>query len=66
MSREKAYSIVQKNAHQAWNNENGNFKVNIEGDHEIMGLLNENDLKECFDPSIHLNNLNVIWKKLSI
>ena len=66
LSREKAYSLVQKNAHQAWNNENGNFKENIEGDQEIMALVTENDLKECFDPSIHLNNLNVIWEKLSI
>ena len=66
LSREKAYSLVQKNAHQAWNNENGNFKQNIEGDQEIMALVTDHDLKECFDPSIHLNNLNVIWKKLSI
>ena len=66
MSREKAYSLVQKSAHQAWNNENGNFKENIEGDQEIMTLVSENDLKVCFDPSIHLNNLNVIWDKLSI
>ena len=66
MSREKAYSLVQKSAHQAWNNENGNFKKNIEGDQEIMTLVSENDLKVCFDPSIHLNNLNVIWDKLSI
>ncbi len=66
LSREKAYSLVQKNAHQAWNNESGNFKENIEQDPEIMELVNENDLRECFDPSIHLNNLNVIWEKLSI
>ena len=66
MSREKAYSLVQKNAHQAWNNENGNFKKNIEEEQEIMTLVTENDLKICFDPSIHLNNLNVIWDKLSI
>lgn len=66
LSREKAYSLVQKNAHQAWNNENGNFKKNIEKDQEIMKLVTENDLKECFDPNIHLNNLNVIWEKLSI
>ena len=66
LSREKAYSLVQKNAHQAWNSENGNFKENIENDQEIMELVNENDLKECFDPSMHLKNLNVIWEKLSI
>ena len=66
LSREKAYSLVQKNAHQAWNNENGNFKQNIEEDGEIMALISENDLNECFDPTIHLNNLNVIWEKLNI
>ena len=26
LSRENAYRLVQKNAHQAWNTENGNFK----------------------------------------
>jgi len=66
LSRERAYSLVQKNAHQAWNTESGNFKQNIEQDQEIMTLINKDDLRECFDPSIHLNNLNVIWKKLSI
>ncbi len=66
LSREKAYTLVQKNAHKAWNNENGNFKKNIESDQEIMELVTDNDLMECFDPSIHLNNLNVIWEKLSI
>ena len=66
MSREKAYGLVQKNAHQAWNIDNGNFKQNIEQDQEIMKLINKNDLKECFDPAVHLNNLNIIWEKLSI
>jgi len=66
LSREKAYKLVQKNAHEAWNNENGNFKENIERDQEIMKIIGKNDLEECFDPSIHLNNLNVIWEKLNI
>ena len=66
LSREKAYSLVQKNAHQAWNSKDGNFMQNLEEDQEIMTLVSKEDLKECFDPSIHLNNLNVIWKKLSI
>ena len=66
LTREKAYSLVQKNAHQAWNNANGNFKKNIESDQEIMANVTEDDLKECFNPSSHLNNLNVIWEKLSI
>ena len=66
LSRETAYSLVQKNAHQAWNTENGNFKLNIERDQQIMDLVNEDDLKECFNPSIHLKNLNIIWERLNI
>ena len=65
-SREKAYKLVQKNAHQAWNTQNGNFKQNIERDNEIMDLIDQSDLEECFNPSIHLNNLSVIWEKLGI
>jgi len=66
LSREKAYSLVQKNAHEAWNTQNGNFKQNIERDNEIMGFFDQGDLEECFNPSIHLNNLSVIWEKLDI
>jgi len=66
LSREKAYSLVQKNAHQAWNTENGNFKQNIERDNEIMDFIDQSDLERCFNPSIHLNNLSVIWEKLGI
>jgi len=65
-SREKAYRLVQKNAHQAWNTQNGDFKQNIERDNEIMDLIDQSDLEECFNPSIHLNNLSVIWEKLGI
>ena len=65
-SREKAYSLVQKTAHQAWNTQNGNFKQNIERDNEIMEFIDKSDLEECVNPSIHLNNLSVIWEKLGI
>ena len=66
LSREKAYSLVQKNAHQSWNTLDGNFKQNIERDNEIMDFIAQSDLEECFNPSIHLNNLSVIWEKLGI
>ena len=66
LSREKAYSLVQKNAHHAWNTQNGNFKENIERATEIMDFIDQSELEECFNPSIHLNNLSVIWEKLGI
>ena len=66
MSRESAYRIVQKNAHTAWNNENGNFRKNIENDMEINKLATLDELEKCFDPRIHLQNLNIIWERLNI
>ena len=66
ISREEAYKLVQKNAHLAWNTENGNFKENLIKDENIMNLINITELDQCFDPSVHLNNLNVIWDRLNI
>ena len=66
MSREDAYKLVQKNAHQAWNTKNGDFRKNIENDPQIMDKITTPELDECFNPSIHLANLNVIWDRLSI
>ena len=66
ISREEAYKLVQKNAHLAWNTENGNFKENLIKDENIMNLINVTELDQCFDPSVHLNNLNVIWDRLNI
>ena len=66
LSRERAYTLVQKNAHLAWNKKDGNFRENIEKDHEIIKLLTKDELDKCFDPSNHLINLNVIWDRLSI
>ena len=66
MSRESAYRIVQKNAHSAWNNENGNFKNNLEKDLDINKLVTLDELEKCFDPKIHLSNLNIIWERISI
>jgi len=66
ISREEAYKLVQSNAHTAWNSKYGNFKENLEKDQKIMDLINQEELNECFNPSIHLINLNVIWKRLNI
>ena len=66
MSREDAYQIVQKHAHLAWNQEGGNFKSNLESDHEVMERLTPYELGECFDTEIHQANLNVIWERLGI
>ena len=66
LSREEAYELVQKNAHLAWNTSHGDFKQNIEKDKQIMNKITAAELDECFNPVIHLANLNVIWDRLSI
>ena len=66
ITREEAYKLVQKNAHLAWNTQNGDFKGNLEKDNTIMKLITKIELDNCFNPSAHLSNLNVIWEKLNI
>ena len=66
MSREKAYRLVQRNAHEAWNKEGGNFKANLELDQEVMKQLSIEHLAKCFDTDIHQANLEVIWQRLEI
>ncbi len=66
ISREKAYRLVQKNAHDAWNKPNGDFRKNIKNDSEISKMVSEAELNKCFDPSTHLINLNVIWERLGL
>ena len=38
----------------------------MDNNNEIMDFIDQSDLEECFNPSIHLNNLSVIWEKLGI
>ena len=66
ISREKAYSLVQKNAHSAWNNEKGSFRKNIEQDEEIMKIIDKDEMENCFNSSNQLINLNVVWDRLDI
>ena len=68
-SKEIITSICAPSLSQTYLFSNGtfrDFKKNIAQDKEIMELIDEDDLKQCFDPCFHLNNLNVIWEKLSI
>ena len=66
MSREDAYSVVQRNAHAAWNTEGGNFRANLEADPEVTTLLNAKALAECFSTELHQANLDVIWQRLGL
>ncbi len=66
MSREESYKLVQKNAHLAWNQPEGNFKKNLENDPEVMNSLSPEQLSDCFSTELHQSNLKVIWDRLGI
>jgi len=66
MSREDSYRLVQKNAHSAWNQNEGNFKKNLENDPEVMNSLSTEKLSDCFSTELHQSNLRVIWERLGI
>ncbi len=66
MSREDSYRLVQKHAHTAWNQPQGDFKKNLENDQEVMNKLSMDQLSSCFETEVHQANLKVIWDRLGI
>ncbi len=66
MSREEAYQVVQGSAHQAWNQEGGNFEALIRQDPQITQYLTPAEITTCFDPQEHLKNLEQIYQRLDI
>lgn len=66
MSREAAYQVVQGSAHQAWNQEGGNFEALIRQDLQVTQYLTPAEITTCFDPQEHLKNLEQIYQRLDI
>ncbi len=66
MSREAAYAEVQAAAHQAWNKEGGNFRALVEASPSITAHLSQKEIQACFDPMLHLQQLETIYQRLSI
>lgn len=63
--REEAYDTVQPKAMQAWELQVP-FRSLIEKDDKITSLLSKEELDDCFDPSYHLKNVDVIFDRLGI
>lgn len=62
LTREDAYKLVQKNAHEAFNND-GSFKSNLEQDKEVTKLLSTKEIENCFNTQDYLNNVEEIYKR---
>jgi adenylosuccinate lyase len=65
ITREKAYAIVQRNALNAWKNEE-NFRRLIEADPEVANMLTPSEIEECFNLSYHMKNVDYILKRAGI
>ena len=66
LSREEAYQIVQRHAHNAWNRQGGDFRADLEADPKVSARLSAEQLNQCFSSDLHQQNLGVIWERLGI
>ncbi len=62
LSRERAYSIVQKKALKSWDN-NTSFYESLKSDASIGKKIPVNKLKKLFDFSYHTKRINIIFKR---
>ncbi len=63
ISREAAYSVVQRNAMDVWKH-GGDFKQLLKSDKDIRKYLNSREIDECFDLSHTLSNVDYIFKRV--
>ncbi|GAB4211689.1 MAG: adenylosuccinate lyase [Synechococcales cyanobacterium] len=66
LSREAAYTLVQKHAHRAWNHEDGDFAANLRSDPEVMAYLSEAELAQCFVATPHLQHVDRILARVGL
>ncbi|WP_334097494.1 adenylosuccinate lyase, partial [Helicobacter typhlonius] len=75
VSREDSYKIVQRNAMKVWQDlQEGKAAVNEKGeslylqyllaDTELVGLIGEVAIKECFEFGYYTKNVNAIFKRV--
>jgi adenylosuccinate lyase len=64
LSREDAYTTVQRNAAKAWSGEN--FQQAIRDDETVKARLSSQELDHAFDVQYHLKNLRHTFEKLGI
>ncbi|WP_042141961.1 adenylosuccinate lyase [Paucisalibacillus sp. EB02] len=65
MSREEAYDIVQPKAMEAWETEI-HFSELVKNEERITTLLSEEEIKDCFDYTYHLKNVDVIFDRIGL
>lgn len=61
-SRDYSYTLVQKNALQAWDSRSS-FKDYLLKDEELMAILTEAELDHLFDPTFYTRNIHSVYRK---
>ena len=62
-SREKAYTLVQKNAHNSWN-KNITFYESLSNDSLINKKISNKELSKMFDLKYHTKNIDIIFRRV--
>ena len=65
LTREKAYSLVQKNAMESWDKK-VNFKKLIQSDKEILSILDNQEIESLFDLDKTLINVDKIFDRIGL
>ena len=63
MSREAAYSAVQRNAMKVWE-KGADFLTELKSDAEVMAHVKEDDLTAMFDLGYHTKNVDAVFKRV--
>jgi len=63
MSREDAYSVVQRNAMKGWQRKE-EFKASLERDPSVRTVITKGDLENAFSLHYHLQHVNTIFKRV--
>ncbi|MCH7887978.1 MAG: adenylosuccinate lyase [Proteobacteria bacterium] len=63
LSRERAYSAVQRNAMAVWS-DGGDFLERLKADPEVMGALDAAELAELFNPGAYTSHADTIFKRV--
>ncbi len=65
ITREEAYSLVQRNALDAFEND-GDFKANLLKDNDVTAILSPDEIGKIFDKNEFLKNIDIIYKRVGV
>ena len=63
LSRETAYTYVQRNAMEVWK-QGGDFKRLLQKDKEVRKYLSIREIDDCFDLSHTLKKIDYLFKRV--